>query len=83
MRRKAGYDRALGFVQEVLPALHLAAADDSMRQEALEVFRRFARDKKLSFCDCLSYVVITTILEGVSTATFDRHFRALGLPVVE
>ncbi|MBI3299096.1 MAG: type II toxin-antitoxin system VapC family toxin [Elusimicrobia bacterium] len=83
LRRKPGYPRAMRFVERVIPALRLAAVDDSLRLEALEVFKRFAGDKKLSFCDCLSYVVLTTVLENIPTATFDAHFAAMGLPILD
>lgn len=71
---------ALGFIRRAVPALHLVPTDESVRQEALEVFQRFAKDKKLSLCDCLSYVVVTTLLDFLPTATFDAHFNAMGLP---
>ena len=82
LRRKSGYRRALDFVDEVVPTLHILSSDESVRDETLRVFRRFARDKKLSFCDCLSYVVLTTLLDGLPTATFDSHFKMMGLPVL-
>lgn len=82
LRRKSGHARAMRFVDRVVPALQLVAVEDSLRLEALEVFKRFGRDKKLSFCDCLSYVVLTTVLENIPTATFDGHFASMGLPVL-
>lgn len=82
LRRKPGYARAVRFVEEVVPALQLVAVDDSLRLETLEVFKRLGRDKKLSFCDCLSFVALTTALDNIPTATFDGHFAAMGLPVV-
>jgi predicted nucleic acid-binding protein len=83
LRRKSGYRKADEFIRQVVPALSLASCDDSIRLETLEVFQRFAKDKKLSFCDCLSYVVLTTLLDCPPTATFDAHFKMLGLPVLE
>lgn len=82
LRRKCGYRRAMDFIRDVIPVLHLVPCDDSVRREALEVFRRFARDKKLSFCDCLSFAILTTILDRMPAVTFDAHFRAMGLPVL-
>lgn len=82
LRRKAGYRLALDFIDEVLPALHVAPCDESLREEAVEVFRRFGRDKELSYCDCLSCAVLSTVLENVPTATFDRHFKMMGLPLL-
>ncbi len=82
LRRKSGYRRAVEFTEEVIPSLHLVLYDDSVRLETLSVFKRFAKDKKLSYCDCLSYVVLTSLLENVPAATFDIHFKQMGLPVL-
>lgn len=61
----------------------MVAYDDSVRLEALKVFRRFAKDKKLSFCDCVSHVVLTALLDCPPTATFDAHFKMMGLPILQ
>jgi len=82
LRRKSGYRVARSFVDEIIPGLRLIPTDESVRQEALEVFRRLARDKKLSLCDCVSSVVLSTELADIPTATFDHHFKSLGLPVL-
>lgn len=82
LRRKSGYRKAADFVENVVPVIQVAPCDDSVRREALEVFQRFARDKDLSFCDCLSFVVLTSVVEPMPSATFDRHFKMLGLPVL-
>lgn len=48
--------------------------DDSL--EAWEIFRRFS-DKKWSFTDCVSKVVMERL--GITTAfAFDQHFRQFG-----
>ena len=82
LRIKSDYNKAAAFVKEVVPTLQVISLDDSVRQEALTIFLRFSRDKKLSFCDCLSYVVTTSILDLAPTATFDKHFKMLGLPIL-
>jgi predicted nucleic acid-binding protein len=82
LRRKSGYPVTLDFIDEIVPSLRLIPTDESIRQEALAVFRRFAKDKKLSFCDCVSFVILTTQYPETSTATFDIHFKSLGLPVL-
>jgi len=82
LRRKSGYRIALEFIEEIIPSLRLLPADESTRQEALVIFKRFATDKKLSFCDCLSCVILSTDLPPIPTATFDIHFKSLGLPVL-
>ena len=47
------------------------------------VFRKFARDKKISFCDAISFVVVTSVLEGIPCLSFDRDFKRLGLTVID
>ena len=39
------------------------------------------QNKKLSFFDALSFVIITELLDGMFCLTFDRDFRSLGLTV--
>jgi len=82
LRRKSGYRIALKFIEEIIPGLRLIPTDESVRQEALTIFKRFATDKKLSFCDCVSCVVLSTDPAPIPTATFDIHFKSLGLPVL-
>ena len=53
-----------------------------MRTEAEHIFRRYGRDHKLSFCDAISFVVVTTLLDDVPSLAFDGDFRALGLTVI-
>jgi len=55
--------------------------DDSIRSAAEEVFKKLSRDKRLSFCDALSYVLVTHVLDGMPCLSFDGDFRNLGLMV--
>lgn len=48
---------------------------------AEEVFKKFSSDKRFSFCDAISYVVIAHILDGIPCFTFDRDFKSLGVTV--
>jgi len=82
LRRKSGYRIALEFIDEIIPSLRLVPTDESVRQESLVIFRRFAKDKKLSFCDCVSCVILTSQFPDLPTDTFDIHFKSLGLPVL-
>jgi predicted nucleic acid-binding protein len=76
------YREALTFLNEIKPDLHIVNYGEGVRTEAGQIFRRYGRDHKLSFCDAISFVVITTLLDNVSSLAFDRDFRALGLPVI-
>ena len=53
---------AIRFFGEIKPVLNIIYYNDSVREEAEQVFRLLSKDKKLSFCDAISYVVVKTIL---------------------
>ena len=73
---------AIRFLDEIKPLLNIIYYDDSVREEAERVFRRLGKDKKLSFCDAISYVVVKTILEDIVCLSFDEDFSRLGLNVI-
>ena len=81
LRYRASYRTAVQFLDVIKPTLAIVRYDDSVRSAAEEVFRKLSRDKKLSCCDALSFVVITGLLENLPCLTFDRDFRSLGLMV--
>ena len=64
------------------PSLQIVYYDESVREEAERVFRLFTKDKKLSFCDAISYVVVKIILRDVNCLSFDEDFIRLGLNVI-
>ncbi len=73
---------AIRFLDEIKPALRIVEYDDSVRQEAERIFRLMSKDKKLSFCDAISYVIVKTVLQDIACLTFDEDFSRLGLIVV-
>ena len=73
---------ALRFLDEMKPSLQIVYYDESVREEAERVFRLFTKDKKLSFCDAISYVVVKIILQDVNCLSFDEDFIRLGLNVI-
>lgn len=81
LRYRAGYSAAVRFLDEVKPALSIVRYDDSVRSAAEEIFKKVSRDKKISLCGAISYVVVTELLDGIPCLTFDRDFRSLGLHV--
>lgn len=81
LRYRAGYDLSVQFIDIVRPELLIVAYDDSVRLEAEKVYKKLSRDKRLSFCDSVSYVIITDILDNIPCLTFDKDFRSLGLMV--
>ena len=82
LRYRRSYRAALTFLSEIKPALHIVNYGDSVRAEAEQIFRRYGRDHKLSFCDAVSFVVVTTLLDDIPALVFDEDFRALGLIVI-
>jgi len=73
---------AIRFLDEIKPALRIVEYDDSVRQEAERIFRLLSKDKKLSFCDAISYVIVKTVLQDIACLSFDEDFSRLGLIVV-
>jgi predicted nucleic acid-binding protein len=73
---------AIRFLDDVKPGLHVADYGADLRVEAEQVFRRHTRDHRLSFCDAISFVVVTTLLEHMPCFAFDEDFRRLGLTVI-
>ncbi len=82
LRYRVGHASALAFVDELLPRLHLVEYGAEVRTGALDVFRRYGRERRLSLCDAISFVVITTLLARMPCFAFDEDFRRLGLTVI-
>jgi predicted nucleic acid-binding protein len=82
LRYRVSYASALSFVDELRPHLHLVEYGPEVRTSALDLFRRYGRDHRLSFCDAISFVVVTTLLERMPCMAFDEDFRRLGLTVL-
>lgn len=76
------FHAALAFLTDVKPALRIVAYGDRVRDEAEQVFRHYGQDHRLSFCDAISFVVVTTLLGHMPCLTFDEDFRHLGLTVL-
>ena len=82
LRYRRSYRDAPTFLTEVKPDLRTVNYGVTVRTEAEQIFRRYRRDRKLSFCDAISFVVITTLLDDMPSLAFDTDFRALGLTVI-
>ncbi len=82
LRYRKSYAAAMAFLTEVKPAMQILSYGDRVRSEAERVFELYGRDHRLSFCDAVSLVVVTTLLEHMPCLSFDRDFRELGLTVL-
>jgi len=81
LRYRASYKTAVQFLDVIKPALAIVRYDDSVRAAAEEIFKKLSKDKKLSYCDALSFMIITRLLDNTPCLTFDGDFRSLGLMV--
>jgi predicted nucleic acid-binding protein len=82
LRYRRTYREALIFLTEIKPNLRIVNYGERIRSEAEQIFRRYGHDHKLSFCDAISFVVITTLLDDMPALAFDNDFCALGLTVI-
>lgn len=82
LRYRRSFETAAVFLTEVKPRLRLGPYGDRVRDEAEAVFRQHARTRRLSFCDAISFVVVTTLLDRAPCLAFDEDFLALGLAVI-
>jgi predicted nucleic acid-binding protein len=82
LRYRSGFGTALRFLTDVKPGLEVVPYGLGVRDEAERVFRRYGRDHRLSFCDAISFVVVTTLLDRVPCLAYDQDFRRLGLTVI-
>jgi predicted nucleic acid-binding protein len=82
LRYRRNYQAAIAFLTDVKPGLHIVAYGDRVREDAEHIFRSYARDHRLSFCDSISFVVVTTMLDHAPCLTFDEDFRGLGLTIL-
>jgi predicted nucleic acid-binding protein len=80
LRYRRSLREATRFLDQVKPRLRLVPIDDSIREEALLVFRNSSR--RLSYCDALSCVVVKVLLDNAACLAFDEDFRHLGLRVI-
>jgi predicted nucleic acid-binding protein len=56
---------------------------NSLREAAERIFDLFINDKKLSFWDAISYVIVRTVLKDIVCLSFDTDFTNLGLTVIQ
>ena len=82
LRYRGSFRTALTFLDDVKPRLHMIRYGDRVRDEAEQVFRRYGPEHRLSLCDAISVVVVTTLLARMPCFAFDRDFRRLGLTVL-
>lgn len=82
LRYRRNFQAALAFLTEIKPQLRIVTYGDVVRSEAEKIFRQYGRDHRFSFCDAISCVVVTTLLDDMPCLSFDEDFHTLGLTVI-
>ena len=82
LRYRRNFRSALIFLDDIKPGLRIVSYGARVREEAEHVFRQYGRDHRLSFCDAISFIIVTTLLDHMPCFAFDEDFRGLGLTVL-
>jgi predicted nucleic acid-binding protein len=81
LRCQYGYTEALSFNQSIdLYKIHHST--ESQHHQAIAVFNLFGQDRKISFVDALTRVLIMEKLKSMPALSFDDDFKAMGLTTV-
>jgi len=70
------------FLNNIKPQLNILYPNEDLDSKVAQLFEKLSRDKKLSFCDIMSYVVVAEILGYIPCISFDSDFKTLGLPLL-
>lgn len=76
-----GYSEALAFNQSV-DLYRICYPTESQHHQAIAIFNLFGKDKKISFVDALSKVLISGELNNMPALSFDKDFKTLGLTTI-
>jgi predicted nucleic acid-binding protein len=81
LRYQYGYTEALIFNQSIdLYKIHHST--ESQHHQAIAVFNLFGKDRKISFVDALTRVLILGELKKMPALSFDADFKAMGLTTI-
>ena len=81
LRYRASFNAAKQFIG-AMQTLKVIIPTDVERTEAIDLFLLRAPSQRLSLCDVLSYIVVSTRLNWIPCLAFDADFAALGLTVI-
>ena len=76
-----GYIEAITFNQSI-DLYKIVYSTESQHHQAIALFNLFGKDRKISFVDALSHVLISGELKNMPALSFDRDFRAMGLTTI-
>ena len=76
-----GYSEALTFNQSI-DLYKIIRSTESQHHQAIALFNLFGKDRKISFVDALSHVLVSGELKNIPALSFDRDFRTMGLTTI-
>lgn len=76
-----GYSEALTFNQSI-DLYRIFHSTENQHHQAIGLFNLFGTDRKISFVDALSRVIISGELKGIPAVSFDKDFKSLGLTTI-
>jgi len=76
-----GYSEASTFNQSI-DLYKVFHSTESQHHQAIALFNLFGKDRKISFVDALSHVLISGELKNMPALSFDRDFKAMGLTTI-
>ncbi len=75
------YSEALTFNQSI-DLYRIYHSTESQHHQAIALFNLFSKDRKISFVDALSHVLISGELKNMPALSFDKDFKVLGLTTI-
>jgi predicted nucleic acid-binding protein len=76
-----GYSEALAFNQSI-DLYMIYHTTESQHHQAIALFNLYSQDRKISFVDALSRIIITSDLKNIPALSFDLDFQTLGLTTI-
>ena len=76
-----GYSEAMTFNQSI-DLYRIFHPTESQHHQAIALFNLFGKDRKISFVDALSHVLISGELKNMPAISFDRDFKSMGLTTI-
>ncbi|MFW6146998.1 MAG: type II toxin-antitoxin system VapC family toxin [Thermodesulfobacteriota bacterium] len=78
---KYGYSEALTFNQSI-DLYRILHSTEGQHHQAIALFNLFGKERKISFVDALSRVLISGELNNMPALSFDEDFKTLGLTTI-
>jgi len=82
LRYRFSYKGAMKFIKDVKPKLNIIQPDPTIDAKAESLFEKLNMDKKLSYCDIVSYIVVKDFLNDIPCCSFDSDFKSLGITTI-